>query len=72
MGYVKRKCSTAGKTTISDFDEIKEVFLADFAAIAVMRNIPNDLIFNWDQTELSIIPTGNWMMRQSGTNCTLR
>ena len=27
MGYVKRKCSTAGKTTISEFDEIKEVFL---------------------------------------------
>ena len=26
MGYVKRKCSTAEKTTISEFDEIKECF----------------------------------------------
>ena len=66
MGYVKRKCSTAGKTTISEFDEIKEVFLADVAAVAVMRNIPSDLIFNWDQTGLSIIPTGNWSMHKAG------
>jgi len=28
MEYVKRKCSTAGKSTISEFDEIKEVFFS--------------------------------------------
>ena len=66
MGYVKRKCSTARKTTISEFDEIKEVFLADIAAVAVVRNIPSDLICNWDQTGLSIIPTGNWTMHKTG------
>ena len=65
MGYMKRKCSTAGKTTISEFDEIKKVFLADVAAIVVMQNIPSDLIFNWDQTRLSIIPTGNWTMHKA-------
>ena len=66
MGYVKRKCSTAGKITISEFEEVKEVFLADVAAVAVMRSIPTDLIFNWDQTGLSIIPTGNWTMHNAG------
>jgi len=35
MGYVKRKCCTAGKCTISEFDEVK---LADVAEVAVMRN----------------------------------
>jgi len=40
MGYVKRKCSTAGKCTISEFDEVKEIFLANVAVVAVMRNIP--------------------------------
>jgi len=31
MGYVKRKCSTSGKITINDFQEVKEIFLADVA-----------------------------------------
>ena len=29
MHYVKCKCSNAGKVSISCFDELKEVFLAD-------------------------------------------
>jgi len=48
MGCVRRKCSTAGKCTISEFDEVREVFLANVAGVAVMRNIPKGLIFNWD------------------------
>ena len=58
--------SPAGKCTISEFGELKEVFLADVAGVAVMRNIPKDLIFNWDQTGLSVIPTGNWTMHKAG------
>ena len=66
MGYVKRKCSNAGKITVSEFDEVKDVFLADVAAEVVMRDIPSDLVLNWDQTGLSIIPTGNWTMHEAG------
>jgi len=58
--------STAGKCTISEFNEVRKKFLADVAGVAVMRNIPKDLIFNWDQTGLSIIPTGNWTMHKAG------
>ena len=29
-------------------------------------NIPDELIFNWDQTGLSIIPTGEWTMEKRG------
>ena len=65
MGYVKRKCSTAGKATISEFDEVKEIFLADIAAEVVMRDVPKELVFK-DQTGLSIIPTGNWTMHKAG------
>ena len=42
MGYVKRKCSNAGKITVAEFDEVKDVFLADDAAKVVMRDIPSD------------------------------
>ena len=31
-----------------------------------MKDIPREMIFNWDQTGLSIIPTGNWTMEREG------
>ena len=65
MGYVKRKCSTSGKIS-SQFEESKEIFLADLAAEVVMNEIPWDLIINWDQTALSVIPTGDWTMERRG------
>ena len=71
MGYVKRKCSTAGKCTISEFDEVKEVFLADVAGVAVMRNIPKELIFNCWAFNYSHWKLDNAQSRsQSSANCT--
>ena len=59
MGYVKRKCSTFGKIPPAQFEESREIFLADVASKVVMNEIPMNLIINWDQTALSIIPTGD-------------
>ena len=67
MGYVKRKCLTTRKITILEFDEVKQVFLTDVSAEVVIKDIPYDLVFNWDQTGLSIIPTENWTMGKAGT-----
>ena len=50
MGYVKRKCSNAGKVTYAHFEELKEDFLVDVKAELLMNDIPQDLVFNWDQT----------------------
>ena len=50
MGFVKRKCSTSGKIPLAHFERVKEVFLADVTAEVVMKDIPKDLIINWDQT----------------------
>ena len=66
MGYVKRKASTSGKVPQSQYVELREVFLADIAAEVVMKDIPREMIFNWDQTGLSIIPTGSWAMEREG------
>ena len=63
MGYVKRKCSNAGKITLEHFEEIKE-FLADVKAEVLMHEIPLDLVFNWDQTGIQLVPTGEWTMHQ--------
>ena len=37
MGFVNRKCSTSGKLSIAQFDESKEIFLADVAAEVLSR-----------------------------------
>ena len=42
------------------------MFLADIAAEVVMKDIPREMIFNWDKTGLSIIPTGSWTMEREG------
>ena len=42
------------------------MFLADIAAEVLMNDIPDDLIFNWDQTGLQLVPTGEWTMHKSG------
>ena len=48
------------------FQELKDVFLADIVAEVIMIDIPDELIFNWDQTGLSIIPTSEWIMETQG------
>lgn len=66
MGYVKRKCSNAGKVSLTRFEEIKEIFLADITTEVVMNDIPDDLIINWDRTGLHLVPTGQWTMHHAG------
>ena len=48
------------------FQELKEVFLVDIVAEVIMNDILDELIFNWDQTGLSIISTGEWTMEKRG------
>ena len=66
MNYVKRKCSNAGKITQSCFAELKDVFLADIKAEVLMNDIPSDLIINWDQTGIQLVPTGDWTFNRAG------
>lgn len=66
MGFSKRKGTNAGKIAVSDFEERKECFLADITAEVMMNEIPDELIINWDQTPLHIVPTGDWTMHKSG------
>ena len=64
MDYVKRMSSNAGKVTIEDFEELKAVFLEDIKAEVLLNDIPIKLVFNWDQTAMQLIPTGEWTMHQ--------
>ena len=71
MGYVKRKCSNAGKISLPHFKEIQENFLADIHAEVVMNKVPPELIFHWDQTALHLVSTGQWTMHYAGEVSTI-
>lgn len=51
-----------------DFAQLKKSFLADVVATITMEEIPAELILNWDQTGIKIVPSSTWTMEQKGAN----
>jgi len=67
MNFVKRKASTAkSKYSVTDFAEIKRSFLRSVIQTVTMEEIPPELILNWDQTGIMIIPSSSWTMEERG------
>ena len=57
MKFVQRKATTAkSKESKADFGKGKSSFLADLVATVTMEEIPPELIMNWDQTGIKIVP----------------
>jgi len=46
---------------------MKETFLNDIVATVEMEEIPAELILNWDQTGIKIVPSNTWIMDQQGS-----
>ena len=67
MNYVQRKGTTA-KSKFSDenFDEKEEEFLEETRATVEMKEIPPELILNWDQTGIKLVPSTGWTMEEQG------
>lgn len=65
MGYVKGKCSNAGKVTVAHFHEILEEFLADINAEVLMNVVHPQLILNWDKTAIQFVATRQWTMHRA-------
>ncbi len=67
MNFVKRRGSSTTKLTVTNFDEIKEQFIIDVNAAVELEDIPPQLVINWDQTGISIVPGSSWTMEAKGT-----
>ena len=68
MKFVKRKATTAkSKESVADFLERKQAFLREVVTTVEMEEVPIELILNWDQTGVKIVPTSNWTMELSGS-----
>ena len=44
------------KMTANNFDKIKEQFIFDIITAMEMEDIPPQLVLNWDQRGISIMP----------------
>ena len=52
------------KITVSHFNEVQEDFLAYVRAEVLMNDVHPQLIFNWDQTAIHYVSTGEWTMHR--------
>ena len=65
MNFVQRKGTTSkSKFTVENFAQVKEQFLRDVVTIVEMEDIPGELILNWDQTGIKMMPMNSWTMEQ--------
>ena len=51
---------------MTDFSAVKGSFLRSVVEIVTMEEIPPELILNWDQTGIMIIPSSSWTMHEQG------
>ena len=57
MNFVQRKATTAkSKQNLADFSRLKETFLNDVKVTAAMEEVPAELVTNWDQAGVKIVP----------------
>ena len=67
MKFVKRRGSSTAKMTVANFEAVKEQFLIDINAVVEMEDVPPELVINWDQTGISIVPGSTWTMEAKGS-----
>ena len=67
MHFTKRRGTTKYRMPVEEFKKVWSVFLQEVIDIVEMENIPSELIFNWDQTGLNLVPAANRTMDRKGS-----
>ena len=67
MKFTKRMGTTAAKVTPENFDELRLKFLQEIVDIVKMEEVPPQLVLNWDQMGLNLVPASTWTMERQGT-----
>ena len=69
MGFTKRRACSKSKTLPQNVSEIQQQFIREIKAAIQIEDIPEDLVFNWDQTAMKIVPGGTWTMEKRNKAC---
>ena len=65
MKFRKRKGTTKSALPVEQFHKVKAAFLQEIIDTVMMEDIPSELIFNWDQTGLNLVPSSSWTVGQN-------
>ena len=59
MGFVQWKATTKTKTSLSrsEFESAKKSYLKKIKRAVIDAKIPKELVINWDQTGINVIPS---------------
>ena len=70
MGFVKRKASTKTKTSLTkvEFELVKKAYLKKIKNTVADGKIPNELVINWDQTGVNVVPASQWTQAERGSS----
>ena len=65
MNFVQRNATT-GKSKLADvnFKEKRKEFFNDLVSIIEFQKIPPELVLNWDQTGIKLVPSVSWTMHE--------
>lgn len=66
-GLVKRKATKAARKVPDDFADQKVNFLESIRKARTDDSIPDDLVVNWDQTGVRLVPSSDWTMADCGS-----
>jgi len=66
MNFTKRKASTKYSHPAQELDEERRVFLSEVLDTVILNDIPPELIFNWDQTGINLVPSPLWTLDKKG------
>ncbi|KAM7312471.1 neprilysin-2-like [Ixodes scapularis] len=63
IGFVKRKATKTAQNFPNDFEVAKKKFLQTIDEKRNHFSIPDDLVLNWDQTGVKLVPASKWTMK---------
>ena len=67
MNFKKLKATKGIKHKPNDFDKLKSDFIERIDSAIGEDDIPSNLVFNWDQTGLNMVPQCSWTMEEQGS-----
>ena len=65
--FVQRRAITARiEYSNQNYTEAKRSFLQDVVTVVTMEEVPSELVLNWDQTGIKLVPASSWTMERQG------
>ena len=62
MNFYKKTCQYKSLTPSQNLEEVHTEFLGELLEAVGLHEVPADLIFNWDQTGILLVPSAQWTM----------